>query len=1647
MYSYKKVAYDASIRSVQKIEFSLMSPEEIVERSVACITNEESYEQDGRIPVTGGLMDIRMGTLDESMLCPTDQRRVVDCPGFFGHVDLATPVFYPQFIRYIIDTLRLTCYRCGTLLVDWTRLQPNIRRRILSFTKRAKRRSDLMRCVKACKLKACIACDALQPDRYAKSELSIIAVFKNSAAVAASQQGAADLQREQDTAHLLRVRAEASADAGVGDADPDADPEADPDADPDAEAVDEPEPRNKVLVRGGNSGIPAEYVHGRVRYMTIPWSVPARDVTSLVTFRAADLCSRHAVSFPGDTLYVHSEDATALVSVVSQVNRSGHTLTLAPEYVRRLFRRIRPSDAELLGFSNERCRPEWMVCSAFPVAPPVMRPSVCTDGNTRSEDDLTHKLHDIVSVNKDLRRRLEAFVRGGPTAVSPDTVETLRRSLQYHVATFIDNDDPHVGVATHRGGRKISAVRNRLKSKDGRIRMNLMGKRVDQSSRSVITPDPLLALDELGVPLAICMNMTFTEKVTQYNIAFMRQLILNGPHRYPGAKKVYVQREDCMVHLYQSNLAKRAASLRSGDCVVRHLLAGDVVLFNRQPSLHRMSMMGHRVRPLPGKTFRLCVDVTTPYNADFDGDEMNMHAPQSHETRNELRELAAVPLQLVGPSTSKPVIGIVQDTLLGASLISEDPAALLLREAMNLLCWRKAYDDPRQSKHNGAANDGSTAGVAVHGRRALGWFLPRGLYIDLSGSGSSGLCIRGGELLSGRLTKNSVKKESSGLVHCASQDLGPYVACNMIDNIRYLITFYLMGRGFSVGISDMLIDTSVAASNAADVVQYLSRLDALCDAMHISNAPCCSTNDREPDATETETDAEGVPMTRREFESAMSGQALVDALGRRARESLRPSENRLLQMVCAGSKGSDLNITQIAACVGQQNVDGRRIEWGMPGRALPHFHKFDESLLARGFVQQSFIAGLAPTAVHFHAMGGREGLIDTAVKTAKTGYIQRRLVKRMEDEAVSEDGTVRDGSGHVVQFFYGAGNLDPARTEMIALPFDLPVSAAAAAAAATRSASLSKSVRNRMFSQTGGRVSAEMQRRADLVTALLADWLSEHATRFVDSRIMSPVHFERAVTTAKAEAAAEAAPEAAAEAAPEAAALFETEVFSCIDAFLHRWMGSLEPPAVRQTRCGDGSVLYMMLHGYVGPCQVHGLNVLQLHRLFAHLDTMFHRARVEPGDMVGLIAAQSIGEPATQLTLNTFHLAGVSTNAIRGVPRIDELLTLTKKPRHYSMHVVLRADIRGNQALALDACNSLEHASLMDFAVGNESELTYTPSGANAGWCLRVSFEKTRVLDRGFSSLDLFYCLHEVCNYGVDLRCNDMNDADAYLHFWLHLVRPSPHAPDGMQFFRELERQVLSKLELGGIVGLRSATVKKEERLTVQRETAEMRAETEYFLEVDGANFLKTLVHPLVDARRTESNNVWDIYTCLGVEASRNMLVAEMADVISDGSYVNPVHIELLVDSMVHTGYPVAVNRHGFNRGDIGPLAKCTFEETDAQLYKAAVFGECDSVANGQSANLMLGQTAPNGTGTVRIVLDEALIEEKLREISQDPAWEAEFKQQLQNALKDVPEQTRARSSCSAENRADHDDDRQEDGHHIGDAMDEIEAALKDMAF
>jgi DNA-directed RNA polymerase subunit A' len=692
---------------------------------------------------------------------------------------------------------------------------------------------------------------------------------------------------------------------------------------------------------------------------------------------------------------------------------------LSPTDVRERLERITDEDAEVMGFDLEVARPEWMVLTVLPVPPVTVRPSITLESGERSEDDLTHKLVDILRINQRLMENIEA---GAPQLI----VEDLWELLQYHITTYFNNEVAGVPPARHRSGRPLKTLTQRLKGKEGRFRSNLSGKRVNFSARTVISPDPNISINEVGVPEVVARELTIPVRVTPQNLEYVKELVRRGSKEYPGAN--YVERPDgSRVSLSIKRIDEIIEKIEPGWKVHRHLRDGDIVLFNRQPSLHRMSIMAHEVRVMPYKTFRLNLCVCPPYNADFDGDEMNLHAIQGEEARAEARVLMRVQEQILSPRFGGPIIGGIHDHISGAYLLTRKEKKFTKDEAHQLLYASGIMEELPEP----IVEDGEEY---YTGLQLFSLLLPK----DLNLTYRAKICkkhdvcmeekcpygayvvIRNGQILSGVMDEKSFGAFAGELLDRIVKDYGTDAAREFLDKATKLAINVITKIGFSTGIDDEDLPQE-AVERIEEILETAeNKVGELIRAYEEGIL------DQLPGRTLEETLEMRIMQTLSEAR---------DKAGSIANEYLEKTsemigrENGARIMAISGARGSLLNLTQMAACIGQQAVRGERIKRGYVGRTLPHFKKGDIGARAKGFVRASYKKGLDPLEYFFHSMGGREGLVDTAVRTSQSGYMQRRLINALQDLKVEYDNTVRDTRGVIVEFAHGEDGADPSRTD------------------------------------------------------------------------------------------------------------------------------------------------------------------------------------------------------------------------------------------------------------------------------------------------------------------------------------------------------------------------------------------------------------------------------------------------------------------------------------------------------------------------------------------------------------------------------------------------------------------------------------------
>ncbi|MGQ9460174.1 MAG: DNA-directed RNA polymerase subunit A' [Candidatus Bathyarchaeaceae archaeon] len=1262
---------EAVHKVINELYFGIISPADIRRLSVAEIQTADTYDEDGA-PITSGLMDGRLGTLEPRQRCKTCGNTAIRCPGHFGHIELAVPIIHIEFTKIIHDLLGATCRNCGRILLSPSRIA-----KIKDGIRRARKLMGIVpnelykKVLKEAKKKECPHCGAPQ----------------------------------------------------------------------------------------------------------------------------------YKIEFAKPTAFyeILEEGAQRLTSSMA----------------RERLERITDDDLELFGFNPETARPEWMVLQVLPVPPVYVRPSITLESGIRSEDDLTHKLVDIIRINQRLKENMEA---GAPTLI----IQDLSELLQYHVTTYFNNEASGIPPARHRSGRALKTLSQRLKGKEGRFRSNLSGKRVDFSARTVISPDPNLDISEVGVPLDVAMRLSMPEKVTAWNLDEMRKLVVNGPEKYPGA--LYVVRPDGKrVRLeFVVDREKVAEALEPGFIIERHLKDGDIAIFNRQPSLHRMSIMAHYVRVLPHKTFRLHLCVCPPYNADFDGDEMNLHVPQSEEAQTEARLLMQVQDQILSPRFGGPIIGAIRDFITAAYLFTRKSTLLTKEEVCRLLVAAN-YTGPLPEPEVKEPKPLWT------GKQIFSLFLPKDLNYVLKATICRGctnclregcpydayVVIKDGVLKCGVIDRRSIGAEQSeSLLHRIIKDYGSQAGRHFLNSICQLLKLFITTRGFTFSFDELELSQDAQKKIEKTIEKFENRIRELIVAFQTGTLP------RLPGQTLSES-----------FEIyAMNELAEArDKAGQVADEDF-DLDNSGIIMTRTGARGSDLNIGQMAACVGQQSVRGKRIMRGYVNRALSHFKVGDPSPKARGFVYSSYQRGLDPIEFFFHAMGGREGLVDTAVRTQQSGYMQRRLINALEHLRIEYDGTVRNSVGDIVQLRYGEDGVDPAKSDH------------------GKAVNVSRLIEQIKITMEGGEpapkqyIKERLYEVKDQLTPLLVKELQSELTK------------------------------------------------------------------AKLDREGVDQAINLTLENY-------------------------KKALVEPGEAVGIVAAQSMGEPGTQMTLRTFHYAGVrEQNVTLGLPRLIEIVDARRTPSTPIMTIYLDKEHQKSKEKATEIARNIICTTVEDIA-GAAPYIDPEQEG------VVVKLNPSMMEERGITLEELPEMLH-LPNYTAKVK-------DGHL-----ILKPKKLAD-----LKKLVDGIFAQ-HVKGVPGIRRVLV-----------TEEM---GEWVIRTDGSNLPRVLEVEGVDPTRTITNHIHEIAKTLGIEAARNAIIKEAMGVLEEqGLDVDIRHVTLVADIMTSNGDVRQIGRHGISGEKSSVLARAAFEITVPNIVEAAIRGESDPL-RGVTENVIVGQSIPIGTGLVDLYMSSA---------------------------------------------------------------------------
>jgi DNA-directed RNA polymerase II subunit RPB1 len=1247
---------------------------------------------------------------------------------------------------------------------------------------------------------------------------------------------------------------------------------------------------------------------------------------------------------------------------------------ITPKIAYDILKNMTDEDIKILGMNPEFHKPSDLIMTYFPFPPVIIRPSVRQNilASNTYENILTHKLSDIVKANERIRKQKDKDRIKGEKS---KWINENRELLQYQVATFQDNGSNSLPPSEIKaGGKTTKSVTERLKSKTGRLRGNLMGKRVDYSGRTVITGDPNLRQDELRIPVKIAKNLTIGEVVIPENINYLQKLVDNGRINWPGANFVHPRkfRNKKKVSRIDLRYRNRPYKLQLGDMVDRHLQNGDPILFNRQPSLHKQSMMCHKARIFDSEeinTFGFSVMNTPPYNADFDGDEMNIHVPQTYSTMVELDKIANIKNHIVGSRDGNVIIEPVQDIRLGTYLLSKDKRELNWKDFMNMNTYFSTSENNKIDKKKKYTFKDLFSAI-----------LDNNISID-----KRGLKIKKGNLLEGIIDKGINKTIISKIWN----KLGPDKASDYLFNIQRLAIQYLYDRGFSVGLGDCVLPK-----------EAMSEVELFLEKRKVEVMNLITQVENNPEIMD--------PIVLEETIKGMFTLKAKDTVLKIIMKYL-DDKNNFYVLVNSGAKGKKTNLHEIMASLCQTIFLTHRIQKKVYNRTISHFHQNDDSGFARGFIENSLLKGLTAEEFFFYHMSGREGLIDTAIKTADSGYIQRKMVKGCEDIHIAYDGTVRTATNQLIQIIYADCNFN--HVKLVKHQIESFEEKNSDLLKQWKIVDKDLKKHSKLTKSKFDSDKKLLQRYdKDLINYLNeirhASILTELNYRAAPNSFSLPFDLHRIISDAKSE--------------------YNTGDPLKISYIINRIEDVLKLENTKLVFKRETDKMMLKEHDSdrvklvlktILMDSLHPKKCIYKYKFLKkgfdfvidELIKNYNDAMLPPGEMVGALTALHMGEPTTQLTLNTFHSTGSGNSGIQGVPRFKELIDVNKNVKTPIMDIYALDEFNSIELKVLQLRSALKYTSLYD--ITKNVQLIYDPLPTSdtsynvldkvsnplfsslkkktdlttLPLLYRFNLDKESLLDKSINMLELkilfikFWRIKtmdmkglkrqdkEILNqvFNICILTNKDGDENPVIHIRMNLTNYS------IEKFDKIKNLLMNEFVIKGFSKIKDVDDLLEVN-TINLNDDGFYKKKEFMFQTNGIDLYSIRYLRGIDLKRTSCNSVNEIFKTFGIEAARNCLLKEMRIVFNTPIHYH--HYSILTDNMCYTGHLVSMNRHGINKLETDPLGRASFENTIDQLRDAAIFNEVDQM-RGVSSRIMTGQSIIGGTGLCKLTMDTSMLE------------------------------------------------------------------------
>jgi DNA-directed RNA polymerase II subunit RPB1 len=968
---------------------------------------------------------------------------------------------------------------------------------------------------------------------------------------------------------------------------------------------------------------------------------------------------------------------------------------------------------------------------------------------------------------------------------------------------------------------------------------------------------------------------------------------------------------------------------------------------------------------------------------------MNIFLPQSIQTQVELEELADVKKQIISPSSSRTSIGLAQDGLIGAYNMTSPNMKLDWRNYMNMLSYTDfdKFKEIKKKTHTG--------------HELFTLILPPDINIK-----DNNLEIKDSILKSGRLTKDALGEKKNFAIHQIIWDAyGLNETKRFIDNSQRLIHNFNLYNGFSIGYGDACIDDSIKK----DIDKLFETKKQKVNSMiaEIENNP----NLMDKDVFE--------------FKLLQEMQNILTEVGKIIKKTM-DSENNFNIMVSSGSKGKVENIAQISGSMGFHAIEGNLPQKKYNGRTLAYFHQNDDRTKARALIRESFFDGLDFPSFSFLLMAGRDGIIDTAIKTAVTGYAQRRLVKSMEDLMIKYDSCVRTASNAVLQIVYGDGGADTTKQYRYTINFvnygnkELENKHIFTDKELKEFKNFSSKDNNELFNN--------LKEMRDEFRKIMMKAKSDY--KALQTNPFIPINLVRIINTNTNNKKLKES---------KSDKLEPNYIIDTLEKILKNEYTNLLMMTDKERKDNKSiknkdEKLYktffkMALYDSLSPKIVLNnleLNKVQFDKIVEDITNIYNASIVQPGQMVGILSAQALGETITQMTLSNFHSAGLSTMKLltTGVPRIQEILSVSKKIKTPQIAIKLEKQYKKNKDIAHKIASNLRYTTLSDvrgriniyydpypeeddsiMKSDNVKNVYYNQKATknscqsninNLPWLMRIEIIKEKMLDKEISLLDI---KSKFCNWwenrfndiknikkeekkvinkitSIAILSNTDNEIQPVIHIRFN-VRDVDKVKDpfNRETLLEFIEHIIDKFKLKGIDEITDTSILKERMISYDNEDKEIKYEDEYMIYTSGINLNDIRYIVGIDLLNTISNDIYDVYKTFGIEIARARLIRELDDAYQIGGHVvSYTHLSILADLMTSSGIIMSIDRHGMGKSDMDVLGRASFEKAVEQILTASVFNETDNI-KGVSSRVMCGQVIKGGTGYCDVILDTELIE------------------------------------------------------------------------